>query len=92
MLQVSFLNSTHPPHAPKLNERPWPEGPWPLGAQYLASNSEQLWTFKNAFDAELASSHICLLGSHTFKNYEVTGGACGGVRGIETFRFTREAL
>ena len=48
-----------------------------LGAQYLASNSEQLWTFTNEFYAELASSHICLLGSHTFENYEVTGGHAG---------------
>ena len=51
--------------------------PMALGAAYLASNSELLWRRLNAFYAELASSHICLLGSHTFKNYEVTGGHAG---------------
>ena len=73
------------PPISKLHERPWPEGPWPLGAQYLASCSQQLWTFKNAFYAVAASSHICLLGSHTFKNYEVTGGHAGEYVALKLF-------
>jgi len=77
MLQIVFLNSTQLPHAPKLNEGPWPFGPCPLGAQYLASNSEQLWGFKKVLCAELASSHICVFGKHRFENYEVTVGHAG---------------
>ena len=67
----------HAPHIPKFKEKPWPQEPWPLGAQYLASCLQQLCSNTNAFYAELASFHICVLGSHTFENYELTAGNAG---------------
>ena len=85
----------HAPYAPKIENTEGPKGLRPLGARYLASCSQQLWSSRNAFYAVSASSHICLLGSHMFENYEVTGGHAGEYlpkSGIETFRFTREAL
>ena len=48
----------HAPHTPKIEKAMGPEGPWLLGAQYLASNSELLIRELNANLTEPASSHI----------------------------------
>ena len=61
----------HSPRTSKIEKALGPEGPWPLGPQYLAGNSELLIRKLNANDAEPASSHISLFGSHSFGNYGV---------------------
>ena len=98
MLQVSILNWMHAPYAPKIENTEGPKGLRPLGAQYLASCSQQLWSFKNAFCAELASSSIIIWvfawQSHDWKLWSYKGSMFifWINSGIETYRFTREAV
>ena len=73
MQQIRISNSMHAPHTPKIEKAMGPKGPWPLGAQYLASNSELLIREVNANYAEPASSHMSLFGSHSFEYYGVMG-------------------
>ena len=42
MQQIRVSNSMHAPHTPEIEKAKGPKGLWPLGAQYLASNSELL--------------------------------------------------
>ena len=63
----------HAPHTPEIEKTKGPKGLWPLGAQYLASNSELLIRELNANYAEPASSHMSLFGSHSFEYYGVMG-------------------
>ena len=73
MQQIRVSNSMHAPHTPKIEKAMGPKGPLPLGAQYLASNSELLIRELNVNYAEPASSHISFFGSHAFENYGVVG-------------------
>ena len=61
------------PHTPKIEKAMSAKGPWPLGAQYLASSSELLIRELNANYAEPASSHMSLFDSHLFENYRTMG-------------------
>ena len=63
----------HAPHAPEIGKNKGPKGLWPWGAQYLASNSEQLIRELNATYGEPASSHISFFGGHSFEYYRVMG-------------------
>ena len=71
MQQIQVPNSMHAPHTPEIEKTKGPKGLWPLGAQYLASCSEQLIRELNVNYAEPASSHISLFGSHSFEYYGV---------------------